>query len=191
MPTPRPPAIPAIYVQRGFLPPLALSRTLAALERLAPSWRSSETLGLLGRSQTSQVRASDIVVQAPLEEIRRNLADSALQWARRCGFEFRAPPFLQIFPVRMVGDPARPARQEPHVDSIDARPGPPRCTNVFYARLTAAAGGELAVSGADGLAEPVIVTPTPNTMVTFAGQCVHWVRPLSAGERLSVVINFY
>lgn len=182
---------PLVHIQRDFLPPLALSKTLAAFDRLSPSWRSSESLGLLGRSQTSQVSAGDIVVQAPLDDLRQALAGAALAWARRCGFSFGAPPFLQIFPVRMLGDAARPASQEPHVDSSGARAGPPICTNVFYARLSGAEGGELAIGGVDALADPVIVAPTPNTMVTFAGDCVHWVRPLYAGERLSVVINFY
>jgi hypothetical protein len=188
MPVPRP---PLVHVQRNFLPPLALSRTLAALDRLSSSWRPSEGLGLLGRSQTSQVRASDIVVQAPLDEIRRNLASTAFQWATRCGFPFRAPPFLQIFPVRMLGDPLRPAHQEPHVDSNGPDAKAPICTNVFYARVVAAQGGELAVGRPDDAAAPVLVTPTPNTIVSFPGQCVHAVRPLYAGERLSVVINFY
>lgn len=188
MSAPRP---PQIYVQRSFLPPLTLSRTLAALDRLAASWQSSEALGLLGRSHTGQVRAGDIVVQAPLEEIRLSLADAALAWARRCGFRFSAPPFLQIFPVRMIGDAERPPHQEPHVDSSQARPGPPVCTNVFYARVRAAEGGELAIGRPDDRVDPVLVSPTPNTIVTFAGDTVHAVRPLTAGERLSVVINFY
>ena len=182
---------PRVHVHRDFLPPLALSRTLAALDRLSPSWRSSEALGLLGRSHTSQVRASDLVAQAPLEQIRLYLAGATLQWAKRCGFAFRAPPFLQIFPVRMLGDPDRAPHQEPHVDSNDTQAGPPICTNVFYARVLAARGGELAVGRADDLDDPVVVTPEANTMVSFAGACVHWVRPLYAGERLSVVINFY
>lgn len=182
---------PLVHVQRNFLPPLALSRTLAALDRLSSSWRPSEALGLLGRSHTSQIRTSDLVVQAPLDEIRSNLAVAALQWARRCGFPFRAPPFLQMFPVRMLGDAEHPAHQEPHVDSNDAHPGPPICTNVFYAKVLAAEGGELAVGRAGDISDPVLVTPTPNTMVSFAGECVHWVRPLVAGERLSVVVNFY
>jgi hypothetical protein len=182
---------PIVHVQPNFLPPLALSRTLTALDRLGSSWRPSETLGLLGRSRTSQVRGSDLVVQAPLDELRLNLADAALQWALRCGFSFRAPPFLQMFPVRMLGDAERPAHQDPHVDSNDTQAGPPVCTNVFYARVLAAQGGELAVARSDDLEDPVLVFPTPNTIVSFPGECVHWVRPLHSGERLSVVINFY
>ena len=188
MPAPRP---PRVHVQRDFLPPLALSQTLAALDRLSPSWRPSEALGLLGRSHTSQVRASDLVAQGPLDEIRRNLANATLEWARRCGFPFRDPPFLQIFPVRMLGDADHPPHQEPHVDSSDRRPGPPICTNVFYARIVAAEGGELAVARGDDLDDVVLVAPAANTIVSFAGACVHWVRPLQAGERLSVVVNFY
>jgi hypothetical protein len=188
MPAPRP---PRVHVQHDFLPPLALSRTLAALDRLSPSWRPSEALGLLGRSHTSQIRASDLIAQAPLDEIRLNLAGAALQWAKRCGFAFRAPPSLQVFPVRMVGDAERPPHQDPHVDSSGAHAGPPICTNVFYARVLAARGGELAIGRAGDLDDPVLVAPAANTMVSFAGECVHWVRPLYAGERLSVVINFY
>ena len=178
-------------MQPGFLPPLALSKTLGALDRLSSSWRASEALGLLGRSHTSQVRGSDVAVQGPLEQLHLNLASNALQWARRCGFQFRKPPFLQIFPVRMVGDAEQPALQEPHVDSIDTQAGPPICTNVFYARVSATEGGELALAPSGDVDNPIVVAPTPNTIVSFPGDCVHWVRPLYAGERLSVVINFY
>jgi len=52
-------------------------------------------------------------------------------------------------------------------------------------------GVELAVGRADDLDDPVLVTPEANAMVSFPGECVHWVRPLHAGERLSVVIGFY
>jgi len=96
-----------------------------------------------------------------------------------------------MFPVRMLGDAERPPHQEPHVDSNDTHAGPPICTSVFYAKVRSVRGGELAVGQADDLDDPVLVTPAANTMVSFAGECVHWVRPLYAGERLSVVINFY
>lgn len=49
-----------------------------------------------------------------------------------------------------------------------------------------------AIGSADGgLLDPLVVRPVANTIVTFAGDRVHWVQPLYAGERLSVVINFY
>jgi hypothetical protein len=93
----------------------------------------------------------------------------------------------------MDGDAASPAYQEPHVDSYGPDPGPPICTNVFYAVANANVGGELAVaarSGAD-LDDPILISPRPNLLASFAGDRVHAVRPLYAGERLSVVINFY
>ena len=182
---------PQVHIQRDFLPPLELSKTLAAFDRLGPSWRSSEVLGLVGYSHTSQVRATDLLVQGPLDEIRANVAGPALDWARRCGFRFRAAPFLQMFPVRMLGDPAAPALQKPHVDSNASQPGPPICTNVFYAKIHGIRGGELTVGDPDDPSALVTVEPAANTIASFAGDCVHWVRPLLAGERLCVVINFY
>jgi hypothetical protein len=179
------------HIRRDFLPPADLLRVLAALDGLSASWTPSEALGLLGRRGTTQVRSADILVQSQLDEVRRILAPAALVWARACGFWFPTAPHLQLFPVRMVGDRQAPPYQDAHVDSTSGRSGAPLCTNVFYARTLAVEGGELALAGASDAAEPLVVAPTPNTIVTFRGDRAHWVRPLYAGERLSVVINFY
>jgi len=182
-----------VYVRRGFLSPFTMLKVLGALDRLSANWAPSEELGLLGRGQTGQIRNVGVVAQAQLDEIRQALAPAALQWAKTCGFQFAAAPHLQLFPVRMVGDAKAPAYQEPHLDSNANQPGPPICTNVFYARTQGIAGGGLAIAkaGASDLGEPVVVHPTPNTIASFAGDRVHWVEPLYAGERLSVVVNFY
>jgi hypothetical protein len=182
-----------VFVRRGFLSPFAMLKVLGALDRLSAAWAPSQDLGLLGRGQTGQIRVTGIAAQAQMDEIRETVAPAALQWARSCGFVFASAPHLQLFPVRMVGDPQTPAYQEPHVDSHASQPGPPICTSVFYVKTQGVAGGDLAVArrSRPDLSDPVVVQPTANTIATFAGDHVHWVRPLYAGERLSVVINFY
>jgi 2OG-Fe(II) oxygenase superfamily len=182
-----------LFVRRGFLPPAAMLRLLAAFERLAPSWAPSQAMRLLGRGQTSQVRPTDLIAQGPLDEIRQALAPAVLQWARACGFQIPAAPTLQLFPVRMLGDTVTPAYQEPHTDSYGDNPAFPICSNVFYAKATAIEGGDLAVAphGGEDLVGARLVRPAANTIVSFPGERVHAVQPLYAGERLSVVINFY
>jgi hypothetical protein len=182
-----------VFVRRGFLSPFAMVKVLGALDRLSASWASSEDLGLLGRGQTGQIRVTGIAAQAQMDEIRQTVAPPVLHWARSCGFRNLAAPQLQLFPVRMVGDAQTPAFQEPHTDSHATQAGPPICTSVFYAKTQNISGGDFAVArqGDRGLADPVLVRPTANSIVTIAGDRVHWVRPLFAGERLSVVINFY
>jgi len=181
-----------VFVGRNFLPPMALLKLLGVFDRLSPNWASSESLGLLGRGGTEQVRPTNLAVQSLLDEIRLALAPAALQWARSCGFRFPAAPHLQLFPVRMLGDATAPAHQEPHTDSNATHSGPPICTNVFYVRAKAIQGGDLAMAtGEADLDRPLIVRPAPNTIISFAGDRVHWVQPLYAGERLSVVVNFY
>ena len=183
---------PGVFAYRGFLPPQVMLKVLAALDRLAPSWAPSEALGLLGRGGTSQVRPTNLVVRTQLDEIRLALAPAAERWARNCGFRIPRTPYLALFPVKMTGDAAFPAHQEPHTDSSAGQSGPPLCTNVFYVTAKAVEGGALAVATADDdLSDPLTIHPTPNTIVSFAGDRVHWVEPLYAGERLSVVINFY
>jgi hypothetical protein len=184
---------PGVFVRRAFLAPADLMRLLNIADRLAPSLKPSESLGLLGRGGTGQVRSDGVAARAALDEMRQLLAPATLRWAQACGFWFPRPPHLQIFPVRMSGDPATPAYQEPHTDSHPSLAGAPVCTSVFYARLKGAVGGELAVAatGSEGADDHFNVTPTPNTIVTFAGERVHWVLPLTAGERLSFVVNFY
>lgn len=181
-----------VYIRRDFLSLPALLKLLGGLDRLSQRWESSEALGLLGRGKTTQIRAADIAVQAQIDEIGHAIAPGALLWARTCGFRLPAAPQIQLFPVRMVGDAETPAYQDPHVDSYASQPNPPICTNVFYARTQAIEGGDLLVakSGSD-FSDPIVVQPTTNTLVTFAGDRVHCIRPLYAGERLSVVLNFY
>jgi hypothetical protein len=181
-----------VFIRRDFLSFQALAKLLGGLDRLATNWAPSEALGLLGRGKTSQIRPADIAVQAQMNEIGQALAPGALVWARTCGFRLPAQPQIQVFPVRMVGDAETPAYQVPHVDSYAGQPHPPICTNVFYARTHAIEGGDLLVakSGSD-FSDPIVVQPTTNTLVCFAGDRVHCIRPLFAGERLSVVVNFY
>jgi hypothetical protein len=181
-----------VYIRRDFLSLPALLKLLAGLDRLSSNWAPSESLGLLGRGKTSQIRPADIAVQAQMDEIGRAIAPGAVLWARTCGFRLPAAPQIQLFPVRMVGDAETPASQEPHVDSYAGQPNPPICTNVFYARTQAIEGGDLLVAkdGSD-FSDPIVVQPTTNTLVSFAGDRVHCIRPLFAGERLSVVVNFY
>jgi hypothetical protein len=179
------------HVRRNFLPPAQLMRLLGALDRLAGSWAPSESLGLLGRGGTHQIRATDLAVQGPMGEVRDVLATAALRAVQASGFRFSAPPHLQMFPVRMIGDAERPPHQEPHADSSPGLAGPPVCTNVFYATAKSIEGGDLALAGEGGIDDPIVVRPTPNTLVSFAGDRVHWVLPLLAGERVSIVINFY
>ncbi len=181
-----------VYIRRDFLSFPALLKMLDGLDRLSARWTPSQSLGLLGRGQTGQIRPTDIAVQAELDEIGHVIAPAALSWARTCGFWFPDTAPVQLFPVRMVGDAKTPAYQDPHVDSYAGHPHPPVCTNVFYARTQGIEGGDLAVArrGSD-LADPIVVRPMANTMVSFAGDWVHWVQPLYAGERLSVVIDFY
>ena len=164
-----------VHIRRDFLSLSALLKLLGGLDRLSQRWESSEALGLLGRGKTTQIRAADIAVQAQIDEIGHAIAPGALLWARTCGFRLPAAPQIQLFPVRMVGDAETPI-----------------CTNVFYARTQAIEGGDLLVakSGSD-FSDPIVVQPTTNTLVTFAGDRVHCIRPLYAGERLSVVLNFY
>jgi hypothetical protein len=182
-----------VYVRRGFLPPAELLRMLSAVDRLAPAWAPSQEMRLLGRGHTSQVRSGDVLAQGPLDEIRQVLAPAVLRWAQTCGFRFPAPPILQLFPVRMLGDAAEPAYQEPHTDSYGTHAAPPICSNVFYPKVQGLTGGELAVASAPGgdLSEAVELTPRTNTLVSFPGERVHAVRRLLAGERISIVINLY
>lgn len=191
-PTGRPPA-EGLFLRRDFLPPATLLKMLGALDRLGAHWRPSEALGLLGRGGTWQIRPGDLAVQGQLDLIRDALALPTLRWARSCGFRFSDAPFVALFPVRMIGDAETPAFQEPHRDSNAGQPRPPVCTNVYYARLKGAAGGELAVARASGpdTEDAVVIPPAVNAIATLPGDRVHWVRPLTAGERISVVVNIF
>ncbi len=182
-----------VFLKRDFLPPLDMTAVLAALARLSSSWTPSEALRALGRGRTDQVRGTDFAVQAALDQVRRLLTPPMLRWARGCGFNLAVSPLVQMFPVRMMGDPDTPAYQEPHHDTREGSRDPPICTNVFYARLEDISGGGLAVTpeGRPDSTDPLVIAPAVNAVASFSGERVHWVEPLYAGERLSIVVNFY
>jgi hypothetical protein len=182
-----------VFLRRDFLSPPEMAAVLAALDRLSGSWTPSEALRALGRGRTDQVRSGDFVANAALDQIRRVLAPAALTWARACGFKLPISPLIQMFPVRMIGDGETPAYQEPHHDTQGGRPHPPICTNVFYAKIDGVVGGGLAVTpeGRPDAPDPLVISPAVNAVASFSGERVHWVQPLYAGERLSIVVNFY
>jgi hypothetical protein len=187
-----PSAAQGVFVRPGFLPPSAMLKVVAALDRLEANWAQSEAMGLLGRGRTGQVDPGNLAAQGQLDEIRETLAPAVLHSAKACGFWFPTLPRLQLFPVRMTGDRLSPAYQEPHTDSYAGVDSAPICTSVFYARCKGIVGGDLAVSRASGdLSDPIRVRPSANTLAAFSGDRVHWVEPLYAGERLSVVFNLY
>src|SRR5690348_15843618 len=128
------------FVGRDFLSPAALLRVLSALAGLAPLWRPSDELGLVGRGGAFQVRGGELAAQPHLDGLSGLRALAALQWAQRCGFRFESAPRLQLFPVRMVVDLDAPVRQESHVDSLGDSSLAPICTSVFYAAVRAADG---------------------------------------------------
>ncbi len=140
-------------------------KVLAALDRLAPSWASSEELGLLGRGGTAQVRPTNLVVQAQLDEIRLALAPAAERWARRCGFRLPKAPYLALFPVKMTGDARSPAHQEPHTDSSTGQPGPPVCTVSSTSRRGRSKGALWQSRRRTATCPtPLTIHPTPNTI---------------------------
>ncbi len=182
-----------VSVRRPFLPPAEMMRVLRALDALSNSWAPSQEMGLLGRGGTLQVRPGGVVVTSSLDTIRNTLAGPVLHWVRACGFAVPAKPFLAIFPVRMLGDPHTPTYQEPHTDSYAGIPHPPVCTSVFYARVRDMQGGDFAVADLDDaeLRSPHFITPSTNALVTIPGERVHWVEPITAGERICVVLNYF
>ena len=184
---------PGVFVRRPFLQPADMMRVLSALDSLSGSWTPSQGMGLLGRGGTLQVRPGAVAATASLDVIRNTLAPLVLNWVRACGFPVSAQPFLVIFPVKMIGDPDTPTYQEPHTDSYEGIPHPPACTSVFYARVKDMKGGDFAVvdPGDVELKSPHFITPSTNTLVTIPGERVHWVEPITAGERICVVLNYF
>jgi predicted 2-oxoglutarate/Fe(II)-dependent dioxygenase YbiX len=94
----------------------------------------------------------------------------------------------QVFPVRMEGNTAEPPTQWAHRDGVDGRH--PLVTSVYYAQVDDTVGGELVLHDDDGRAI-VRIQPTADQLVVIDGRQTHSVEPLTAGERLTVVTNFY
>ena len=91
----------------------------------------------------------------------------------------------------MIGSDVEPPFQPPHVDRASEVGTPPLFTSVYYASADNLKGGELALAAVDGGPAAARITPSTNTIISFDGRRIHEVLPLWAGERLSVVVNFY
>lgn len=180
-----------VFARSGFLPTLKHLWVLSQFDTLREKWRPSSSLGLLGRGATHQMPSSDMAAQARLEPLRRLMADATLDWHRTCGFALPDTAPVQVFPVLMIGSDLEPPFQPPHVDRASEVGTPPICTSVYYASADNLKGGELALAAVDGGPEAARIMPSTNTIISFDGRRIHEVLPLLAGERLSIVVNFY
>jgi hypothetical protein len=119
--------------------------------------------------------------------LRQLLASICYEHVRE-PFSLPKPSMLtpQVFPVVMIGSRDRPPHQRPHTDNHGGIL--PLATSVYYARLRDATGGAIILGG--GTARRV-VRPQEDDLIAFPGETVHAVENLSAGERVSIVCNFY
>lgn len=94
----------------------------------------------------------------------------------------------QVFPVRMEGNPEEPPTQWAHVDEAAGRS--PVSTSLYYAQADNIVGGALALHDDAGNV-CARVHPVADHLVVVSGRQIHSVEPLTAGNRITVVTNFY
>jgi len=172
--------------------PAAVGRTrrtliVEMLGSMDAQWAASEDLGRAGAGTTAQLAPGPGYTSAGMMTLRRIVASICYEHVREL-FSLPAPDRLmpQVFPVAMTGSRDRPPHQRPHTDSN--RGIHPLVTSVYYARMQDTDGGAVILGG--GTAQR-IVEPREDDLIAFPGDTVHAVGNLYAGERLSVVCNFY
>ncbi|MFF5985906.1 2OG-Fe(II) oxygenase family protein [Prauserella flavalba] len=125
------------------------------------------------------VRLSTLMASVVYEEIHRSLPELLPE-----------PESLvpQVFPVRMEGNSDEPPTQWAHKDGAGGRH--PIVTSLYYAQVDHAVGGTLVLHDDSGT-ECARVHPTADHLIIISGNQIHSVEPLTAGDRITIVTNFY
>lgn len=169
-------------------------RRIAVLELLgSPSlaWERSDRLGRTTSGRMWQL-ASSAMHHTPemiqLSEIMASLVYGAVCRCMSGVLPDAANVVSQVFPVRMEGNDTEPPTQWKHKD--EARGKNPITTSLYYALVKDTAGGALALH--DDAGEILTrVYPNSDQLVVMPGSQIHSVDPLTAGDRITVVTNFY
>ena len=173
--------------QPELLGPTRRTRMVEILQATDAQRARSDALGHTGNGAVEQLMPGSGYTSAELTTLREVMA-SACYAATADAFGLPDPNQLtpQVFPVWMRGSVDQPPGQRPHVDNRDGTT--PLVTAVYYAQVSDTDGGEILIgTGPD----QVVVQPVEDDLVAFAGDTVHAVVDLRAGQRLSVVSKFY
>jgi 2OG-Fe(II) oxygenase superfamily len=163
------------------------TRILEMLPSTGVRWGASEDLGRAGAGTTEQLAPGPGYTSADMMALRHIVASICYEHVREL-FSLPDPNLLtpQVFPVTMTGSRDRPPHQRPHTDNHGGIH--PLMTSVYYARIQDTDGGAVILGG--GTTQR-IVEPHEDDLIAFPGETVHAVGNLYAGERLSIVCNFY
>jgi hypothetical protein len=150
-------------------------------------WAASEDLGRTGAGTIEQLAPGPSYASADMMMVRQIMA-SICYTQLSDTFSLPEPDLLepQVFPVSMRGSDTKPPHQRPHIDNH--RGIHPLVTSVYYAWVRDTRGGAIRIDLQD---DHLIVEPKEDDLIAFPGNTLHSVEELYAGERLSIVCNFY
>jgi hypothetical protein len=180
-----------LILDAALLGPARRKRVLELLGSPALRWELSAALGRTTSGPMWQLADRESHRTAEMREVAATLAGAVYDLVSDRLPDLLPPPDQlspQVFPVRMTGGEDDPPQQWPHEDGVDGRR--PVTTAVYYPRVRGTVGGALRLHGSDGTLERE-VTPAEDHLVVMTGDQTHSVAPLTAGERLTVVVNFY
>lgn len=171
----------------AILGPIKRQQLVEQLPCAGTQWKASEDLGRTGAGMIRQLAPGPGYTSADMMALRQIMASICYEQLQDV-FSLPEPGLLepQVFPVSMRGSRTDPPYQRPHIDNH--RGIHPLVTSVYYARVRETDGGSIHIAlGADQL----IVEPEEDDLIAFPGNTLHSVAKLYAGERLSIVCNFY
>lgn len=176
-----------ILHHHAVLGPDRRERIVALLTSRDTPWESSERLGRAGQASVSQLAHGPNYATPDLMLLRRVMA-SVCYANLRDHFALPKPSELtpQVFPVSMRGDKDQPPSQRTHIDRHGT--ATPLVTGVYYARVRKTVGGDIVL---DPDARHLVLHPDEDDLIAFPGDTLHAVNALYAGDRLSIVCNFY
>lgn len=179
------------FVSSNFLGPDEIERVRGAMGARDLVWQLDDRRDTAARGSAYRLDARSPTASAYVVLLKaffatrvfKQIQDHDLWPARR-------RPAVQCFAVRLVGNKRFPSFQAPHTDtSSQFGTRAPRLSSVYYFQVQGVVGGELELFLAEKATR--VLEPTENTLVVFEGPTPHAVRPLTAGERISVVTNFF
>lgn len=175
----------------GFLGERRRADVLRLLNSPDLEWERPDRLGRTTSGRMWQLANSDMHYRPEMIQLSTLMASVVYNEIQRARPRLLPDPgeaIPQVFPVRMEGNTDEPPTQWAHKD--EARGQHPCVTALYYAEVENVIGGALALHHPSGDVH-TSVEPVTDQLVVIAGDQTHSVEPLTAGNRITVVTNYY
>lgn len=188
------PEVHVIHRNSRFLGEELRAGILDLLRSPQLQWARSDALGRTARGTIAQLAGRESHERPDMVRIASTLATAVYEeLAAKAAAVLPLPPsedlVPQVFPVWMTGSNDDPPQQWPHRDR--AGDVSPLLTALYYPLVSGAVGGALVLHDDNDQTVIERIMPATDLLIAIPGRQVHSVEALTAGERATLVTNFY